>query len=104
LAAAGGIEHGAVEPDAAFIGRNDASSTASGICIVAEKQFGHSRSQSTVIPGRPAGASPESIFQWPVFLDFGLAAGPRPGMTGEVAFSPPAIAGSAGCVPSGRRG
>jgi hypothetical protein len=37
-----------------------------------------------VIPGRRAAASPESIFQWPVFLDSGLSAPPRPGMTNLV--------------------
>jgi hypothetical protein len=34
-----------------------------------------------VIPGRPAGPNPESIFQRPVFMDSGFAALRRPGMT-----------------------
>jgi hypothetical protein len=34
-----------------------------------------------VIPGRRAAASPESIFQRLVFMDSGLSASPRPGMT-----------------------
>jgi hypothetical protein len=33
------------------------------------------------IPGLPRGQSPESIFQRPVFMDSGLAAARRPGMT-----------------------
>src|SRR5579863_2147335 len=36
----------------------------------------------TVIPGRPAGPNPESTFLRPVFIDPGLAAARRPGMTG----------------------
>ena len=35
----------------------------------------------TVIPGLPDGQSPESIFRRPVFMDSGLAAPRRPGMT-----------------------
>src|SRR5207248_11465710 len=47
-----------------------------------EKQFAARHCESSaVIPGRRAAASPESIFQRPVFMDSGLSALPSPGMT-----------------------
>jgi len=39
------------------------------------------------MPGRVEDASPEPIFQRPVFMGSGLAAARRPGMTGRFAVS-----------------
>src|SRR5204863_7757534 len=58
LAAAGRVEHGAVEPDAALVGGDNPSGAALGVGIITKNQFSHSISRLEVIPGPPRRGEP----------------------------------------------